>query len=141
MAASLTAGSRAARYGQTERTTEMERKEWTIGERDEGQWWIFTEEAEGTREMQGPYPSFELAEGDARANSIADWVMPGSGDVLLCDPCYEELTGDLSQCQDGCSISLDHTGECHSRPRTGQSDCDRCGQTDRLTRTDIANLA
>jgi hypothetical protein len=82
----------------------------------------------------------ELAE-LGRKIRIYFWVMPGSGDVLLCDQCYEELTGDLAHCQDACSLSLDHDGECDWRPRPGQTACDRCGRTGRLTRVDVENLA
>jgi hypothetical protein len=114
---------------------------WTVVERDEGLWWIYTVNADGTPEMQGPYPSFELAEGDARANCIASWQKPASGTALLCDPCWEAGTGLVAECQYECSRDLAHCGECgHRYAPEGQAWCDRCGAVNRLTREDIANL-
>lgn len=36
----------------------------------------------------------------------------GDTDILLCDECYEQATGFLPVCQDGCHLPLDHDGEC-----------------------------
>lgn len=33
-------------------------------------------------------------------------------DILVCDECYEELTGFIAVCVDGCSLHLAHNGEC-----------------------------
>lgn len=51
----------------------------------------------------------------------------------LCDECFEEVTGDISQCQDACRLALSHAGRCDPRRESDQP-CDRCGRTgSRLT--------
>jgi hypothetical protein len=32
--------------------------------------------------------------------------------LLVCDACFEAATGDVAQCEDFCSLRLDHTGPC-----------------------------
>lgn len=48
--------------------------------------------------------------------------------VKLCDPCFEEITGELAQCQDSCGISLDHAGLCDPYTETAEP-CTRCGES------------
>jgi hypothetical protein len=43
--------------------------------------------------------------------------------ALLCDACFEDRTGELAHCEDGCDLPLDHDGVCGPRP-TG---CAHCG--------------
>jgi hypothetical protein len=51
----------------------------------------------------------------------------------LCDDCYEAVTGLFAECQDYCSLPLDHAGTCDPRRETDEP-CDRCGRTgSRLT--------
>jgi hypothetical protein len=58
--------------------------------------------------------------------------------ALLCDPCFEERTGELAQCEDGCALPLDHDGVCGPRPAgaLAPTACDECGETDRLHTVD-----
>ena len=88
----------------------------TFMERDQGQWWAVS--AAGL-DMQGPCPSREDAERQQ------EWD--------LCDPCFEAVTGLLAECQDNCSLHLDHTGLCGPYRQPGPEDCQRCGAVGRLT--------
>jgi hypothetical protein len=53
---------------------------------------------------------------------------------MLCDACFEDRTGELAQCEDGCDLPLDHEGVCGPRPAgaASQQTCDECGEVDRL---------
>lgn len=95
-----------------------------IRERAEGQWYAYWRD-----EMQGPY------------RSAHDALRRHTFDRLLCDPCYEEATHLLAECQDECNLSLDHEGECDVFARRNQPDqCDHCGAHDRLTLVEAANI-
>jgi hypothetical protein len=50
---------------------------------------------------------------------------------LLCDPSFEELTGQAAECEDGCSLDLDHKGVCATREFHTEK-CSACGNVDRL---------
>src|SRR5258708_22611576 len=59
--------------------------------------------------------------------------------VLLCDDCFADLTGQEPECEDGCSLDLDHMGVC--APRAADTDaCTECGSVDRLHVVDAAQL-
>jgi hypothetical protein len=88
-----------------------------VQEVNEGQWSLVW-----AGEIKGPYPS--------AAAAVAD--VP---DVLLCDPCWELVTGLLSECQDDCNLSLSHEGVCAPYGTDGPTRCQRCGNEDRLTAT------
>jgi hypothetical protein len=53
--------------------------------------------------------------------------------ILLCDGCYQAVTGLPAVCEDGCHQGLDHTGLCLRR--SGQA-CQWCGRPDRLREMD-----
>ena len=96
----------------------------TYHERDEGQWWAYR-----GAEMQGPYPSAEVAR------------YQHTFERFLCDDCYEAVCHDLACCQDECSLSLDHDGLCAPRYRQGrQVRCDHCGRRDRLTEVNADDI-
>jgi hypothetical protein len=80
-------------------------------------------------DMEDPVAGFDGYWGSAKA-------VPA--DLLLCDECWENETGLLAVCQDVCNLSLDHDGECASHGTSGQTTCDRCGKTGRLTRREIS---
>jgi hypothetical protein len=62
-------------------------------------------------------------------------VLPTVG--VLCDHCYEDLTGQPAVCQDGCRRGLDHSGTCRERVDDDQTPCTACARTDmRLTEWD-----
>jgi hypothetical protein len=70
-------------------------------------------------------------------------VNAGLADALLCDECYELVTGLLAECQDHCSLDLDHDGQCGpraARSESRQESCDWCGRTDRLTFVEAENM-
>jgi hypothetical protein len=71
--------------------------------------------------------------------TLAEKVVAGSGDVLLCDGCFEAVRGLPAECQDGCSRPLDHVGACHMGSLDDPA-CDRCGGVDRLTPLDVEDL-
>jgi hypothetical protein len=69
-----------------------------------------------------------------------DWDDVEPGSVWLCDECFELVCdGLLAVCQDGCARHLDHIGPCHRREHDGDT-CQRCGESDRLTEVELANL-
>jgi hypothetical protein len=58
------------------------------------------------------------------------------GHVLLCDGCFQQLTGQPARCQAQCSQPPGHTGICAAAGRDAYARCDHCGHTGRLTETD-----
>lgn len=58
-------------------------------------------------------------------------VAPGStASLLLCDDCFQAVTGQLAECQDGClHDDFDHYGLC---VRGSPDECECCGSPDRL---------
>jgi hypothetical protein len=53
--------------------------------------------------------------------------------LLLCDACYECVTGLAAECQDGCPQALDHDGLCL---RSSTPECGWCGEPGRLHEVD-----
>lgn len=96
------------------------------------------------RKSSGPIVTV-MPEGDKSAvpaevdlvdlSQIAD----DSDHVLLCDACYEKHAGEVAECQDYCFRRLDHEGTCDD-PSDVVIECSRCGEADRLTRVDIAEI-
>jgi hypothetical protein len=73
----------------------------------------------------------------AEVTGVLIWMEPGALEavagspqaILLCDGCYQAATGEIAECEDGCSRSPGHAGLCL---RDGPDDCQWCGQADRL---------
>ena len=54
----------------------------------------------------------------------------GTASILLCDDCFQAVTGQLAECQDGClHDDFDHYGLCL---RDSPDECQCCGSPDRL---------
>ena len=54
-------------------------------------------------------------------------------EILVCDDCYEKVTGLLPDCTDYCNLDLSHDGACDERERAGrQVKCFICGSESRL---------
>lgn len=94
-----------------------------VQERDGGEFWLVWPDSAD----RGPYPSQAAAVADAER-------------VRLCDECWEAGTGLRAECQDVCSLPLDHAGVCAPHPDGGKTTCDRCGRADRLTEADLSDV-
>lgn len=109
------------------------RRPYDVMELDEGQWSAVSDDGK-----LGPYPSRAAAE----LGALADIASDTNGEVFLCDHCFEDGTGDPAQCQDDCSLDLEHVGVCGERYRAApvKTSCDRCGNEDRLTMINVGDL-
>lgn len=58
--------------------------------------------------------------------------------LLLCDGCFEAVTGLLAECADDCARPLDHHGGCL---REVPTECQWCGLADRLHAVSRAEVA
>lgn len=58
---------------------------------------------------------------------LVEPTVPGRAIRNLCDDCYKRVTGLLAECQDFCSLRLDHAGLCAERNEVDQP-CHRCGE-------------